>query len=83
MTGEVIPFPRVRNRPWIARHARRMTEMSQEAAERHLRRHLQTMAEALRRMGIPAEVVANQVYSAERAIRAELWRSEMTPGGAA
>ena len=83
MTGEVIPFPRVRNRPWIARHARRMTEMSQEAAERHLQRHLQAMAETLGGMGIHADVVADQVYSAERAIRAELWRSVMTPGGAA
>lgn len=83
MTGEVIPFPRERNRPWIARHARRMPEMSHEAAERHLRRHLHTMAETLRGMDIPAELVANQVYSTECAIRAALWRSEMTPGGTA
>lgn len=60
-----------------------MTEMSPKAAERHLGRHLQTMAETLRGMGIPAEVVADQVYSAEHAIRAELWRSVMTPGGVA
>lgn len=83
MTGEVIPFPRVRSRLCIARRACRMTEMSSEAAERHLRLHLQIMAEPLRGMGTTAEVVADKLYSTECAIRAELWQSVITSGGAA
>lgn len=35
--GRSHPFPRARNRPWVSRHARRMTEKSKDAAERHCR----------------------------------------------
>lgn len=50
--GEVIPFPRVRNRPWAARHARCMRQMGPDAAERHIRRHLGTLAGRLTSISI-------------------------------
>lgn len=83
MSAIVIPFPRVRNRAWIARHARRMTEMSQAAAERHLANHLGIHAATMSKRGFAADVIRAEVQAIEAAIRAELWRVVLTPGGAA
>lgn len=79
----VIPFPRVRNRSFVVRHARRMAAMSQTAGERHLERLLRDQMEISRRRGIPEEVIADEARAVEAAIRAALWSVILFEGGAA
>lgn len=84
MTARVVPFPRVRNREFIRRHARRMTEMNQAAGEKHLQRQLELQMDTMRKRGIPEPIIVAEARAVECAIRAELWRVVMqTPGGAA
>ncbi len=83
MSASVIPFPRVKNRAFITRHAIRMTEMAPDKGEAHLRRLLEQQTEVMRKRGIAEPVIADEARAVEAAIRAELWRVVLTPGGAA
>jgi hypothetical protein len=83
MTARVVPFPRVRNRDFIRRHARRMCEMRQDKGEAHLQRLLDQQMETMRRHGIPEPVILDEARAVECAIRAELWRVVLFEGGAA
>lgn len=66
MTASIIPFPRVKNRAFVTRHAIRMTEMAPEKGEAHLRRLLDQQQEVMRKRGIPESVIAEEA----RAVRA-------------
>lgn len=79
----VVPFPLSRRRPLVAKCARRMTELSADAAEHHLQRLLQQQADTLSRKGVHTDLVVMQVRGLEAAVRAELWRAILAPGGAA
>ncbi|SER58451.1 hypothetical protein SAMN05216548_12715 [Faunimonas pinastri] len=82
-SAEVLPFPAVRRRDFVLRHASRMAQLSHDAGERHLRRQLDIQAETMARRGIIAEMIASEIRALEAAIRAELWLLVLTPGGAA
>lgn len=83
MSAAVIPFPRVRNRVFVTRHAVRMTEMAPDKGEAHLRRLLDQQMDTMRRRGIPEPVIVEEARAVEAAIRAELWRVVIFEGGAA
>lgn len=83
MTAAVIPFPRVRNRAFITRHAIRMTEMAPGKGEAHLRRQIELQMETMRKRGIPEPIIVAEAQAIEAAIRAELWRVVIFKGGAA
>ena len=82
-SAEVIPFPLVRRRDFIIRHAHRMAELREAGAENHLRHQLRVQADVLARRGVLPEVIEEQVSAVEVATRVELARLQATYGGAA
>jgi hypothetical protein len=70
----VVPFPRTRDRRFIARHALRMSSLPQKTAEKHLAHYCNQQAEVMARRGIGPDVIAEHRQALETAIRCELWR---------
>lgn len=83
MPATVTPFPRVRNRPFIGRHARRMTEMNPAASERHLQRQLEIHMDTMRRRGVAEPLIIAEARAVECAIRAAIWHLVILSDGAA
>ena len=81
--AQVLPFPLVRRRDLIRRQARFYADQAPRAAEKNLGHQLQVQADALLRKGVEPEAVQAQVEALQGAIRAEVWRLVLTPGGAA
>jgi hypothetical protein len=71
---KLIPFPQVRRRRFVTRHAIRMASLPRKTAEKILAATLRQQAAAMTRKGIPPAVVERENRSLENAIRAELWR---------
>ena len=74
MSAAVLPFPRVRDRNFLTRHATRMADLEQATAEKHLANQLRIQAETMARSGIAPDLIAREVRSLELAIRGVLWR---------
>jgi hypothetical protein len=80
----VLPFPRVRNRTFVLKHARYIASLSQQAGERYLAQQLDTQAGTMRRRGIDEPWIEDECRRLEVAIRAALWSFILRrPGGAA
>lgn len=81
--AEVVPFPIVRRRAFIQRQASRAAELNQHAGERHIQQQVKVQVDAMRRKGIPEDLIALEVKCMETAIRAALWKAVIdAPGGA-
>jgi hypothetical protein len=81
--AEIVPFPVVRRQAFIQRQAARAAELNQHAGERHIQQQVKVQVDAMRRKGIPEDLIALEVRCMESAIRAALWKAVMsTPGGA-
>jgi hypothetical protein len=83
MPATIIPFPIVRRRDFIRRHAARMAMLPEPTAEKHLAYQIRLQAETMRRRGIAADQITSQVRALETAIRCEPWRVTILEGGAA
>lgn len=83
MSAPVIPFPKTRDRPYVERHARRIAARSAEAGERYLLERLNERHAYLSRRQVAPSLIAQDVAALEAAIRAELWRVVLAPGGVA
>ena len=81
--SRVLSFPRVRHRPFVAKHAANVAEMSEAAGERYLGQQLDVQRQTMLRRGIAPDLVEREVKALELGIRAALWRMVLTPGGAA
>ena len=81
--SRVLPFPRVRHRPFVAKHASNVAAMGETAGERYLGQQLQVQRQTMLKRGIAPDVVDKEVKALELGIRAALWRIVLTPGGAA
>jgi hypothetical protein len=79
----IVPFPLSRRRQLVARCAARMIELDAAAAEKHLQRQVERQREAMHRRSIDQRQIGAQERSFEAAVRAELWRAMLAPGGAA
>jgi hypothetical protein len=74
MSGKLIPFPQIRRRRFVMRHAIRLAGLPHKTAEKLLAATLKQQAAVMARKGIPAAMVERESRSLENAIRAELWR---------
>jgi hypothetical protein len=74
MTSKIVPFPQIRRRRFVARHAIRLAGLPRKTAEKILAATLRQQAETMARKGIPPAVVERESRNLENAIRAELWR---------
>jgi hypothetical protein len=77
--AEIVPFPLIRRKAFIERHARLIAGMGAEAGERHLRRQLLIQFDALERKGVACETIEREVLTLGSAIRAALWKAILTP----
>ncbi|MCB5176775.1 DUF6074 family protein [Microvirga lenta] len=82
MSARVIPFPSVRRRSFVLRHAQHIASLSHSAGEKHLARQLKIQVDAMTRKGVAPELIEQERCALESAIRAELWSLVLTPGGA-
>jgi hypothetical protein len=71
---QLIPFPQIRRRRFVARHAIRLAGLPYKTAEKLLAATLRQQAEVMARKGIPAAVIERENRSLESAIRCEIWR---------
>jgi len=78
----LIPFPAMRQRAFIVKHALRIAQLSPAQSEAYLRRILHFQRQAMRRRGNSETIIARELKRLEGAFRAELWRQILTPGGA-
>ena len=76
--AEVLPFPVVRRRDYVRRQAARMAELSDAAAENHLRAQLSLQAKTMAKKGISSAIIERELRSLEVAIRVLLWRLVLT-----
>lgn len=78
MSARVIPFPLRRRLSFIKRQAVIAVSMRPDAAERYLRRQLQTQSDAMRRKGVSEYQIEIELVSMEQAVRAALmaWRGQ-------
>jgi hypothetical protein len=79
--ASVVPFPQVRRRRFIVKTAARLAAVSPRTAEKLMAATLQQQAVAMRRKGIPAELVEREFQALQAAIRAQLWRAVLVPDG--
>jgi uncharacterized protein DUF6074 len=72
-SSEIVPFPQIRRRRFVMRHAIRLARLPHKTAGKLLAATLRQQAEAMTRKG-PAAVVERESRNLESAIRAEIWR---------
>jgi hypothetical protein len=80
MTAAIVPFPLASRRTMIERQARYASELSLDAAERHIQQQIKVQAESMRRRGIGEDLIARELKCMEGAIRRLLDRA--VSGGA-
>lgn len=84
MSALVVPFPRSRDREFVARHASIMAAASTtEKADAHLRRQLDLQRQTMERRGIDPARIRAELMSIEGNVRAVVWRLLLVSGGAA
>jgi hypothetical protein len=72
--SKIVPFPQIRRRRFVMRHAIRLAGLPHKTAEKLLAATLTQQAEVMARRGIAAAIIEREICSLESAIRAELWR---------
>lgn len=77
----VIPFPLARRRHMIERQARYASELSVDAADRHIQQQIKIQADAMRRRGIDENLIERELKSMGTAIRHALLKNVSTGGG--
>jgi Family of unknown function (DUF6074) len=80
MTAVIVPFPLASRRGMIERQARYASELSLDAAERHIQQQIKVQAESMRRRGIDEDLIVRELKCMEIAIRRLLDRA--VSGGA-
>jgi Family of unknown function (DUF6074) len=78
-SSKIVPFPQIRRRRFVMRHAIRLARLPHKTAEKLLAGTLRQQVEAMARKGIPAAVAERESHNLESAIRAELWRQILRP----
>jgi hypothetical protein len=81
MTSKIVPFPQIRRRRFVVRHAIRLSGLPHKTAEKLLAATLRQQAEVMARKGIPAAIIERESRNLESAIRAELWRQVLLRPG--
>jgi hypothetical protein len=70
-----------RDGEYVRRHVGYVVEMGAEEGEAHIVRNLNCIRRNLEEMGIDRGVIDQEVRSIGAAVRAELWRQILLPGG--
>jgi hypothetical protein len=81
--AKVVPFLLARRRWLILRQAEWFAEQSPSAADANLQRQVQVQRDALLCRGVDPDAAERECRALEVAIRCQVWRLVLTPGGAA
>ncbi len=81
--AEIVPFPLTRRRAFIRRQAARIADVAPKTGQKLLANAVRLQATTMAKRGIGPDVVERECKALECAIRAELWRVVLQPGGAA
>ena len=81
--AEIVPFPLTRRRAFIRKHAARIAAATPVTGEKLLAHALRQQTATMARRGINDDIIEWECKALECAIRAELWRVVLQPGGAA
>lgn len=76
----VVPFPRARNRTYVAKHAKRMAQLPEPTAEMYLEHQIEIQARTMSRRGIAGTMICREKRALRTAIRAELRRLKRSGG---
>jgi hypothetical protein len=77
MSALVLPFPCVRRRGFVLRHAQHIASVSRVTGERYLSCQLKIQLDAMIRRGIAPKLIELELQALEHAIRAELWHRSL------
>lgn len=83
MTAIVVPFPVTRRRHDVQGVAANMLGMRHDRAEAYLRTFTKRLAADLRAKQVDPKLIAAETASLEASVRAALWRTILSRGGAA
>jgi hypothetical protein len=80
-TAKVLLKRPYRDAEYVRRHVDYVVDMSADEGEAHIIRNLQCIRRNLEELGIDRKVIEQEVRSIEGAVRSELWRRILLPGG--
>lgn len=81
-TAKVMLLPgRFRDAAYVRRHVEFVLSRSAEQGEQHVRRNLIALRRNLEDMGVDKIVIDAEVRRVEAAVRAEIWKQVLLPGG--
>ncbi|WP_316185866.1 MULTISPECIES: DUF6074 family protein [unclassified Bradyrhizobium] len=80
--AKVLLLPgRFRDAAYICRHVEFVLTRPAEQGEQHIQRNLNAVRRTLEEMGVDQDAIKAEVQRIEAAVRAELWRQVLLPGG--
>lgn len=80
--AKVVPLPgRFRGLQHIRSHVAYVLTLNAEQGEQHVRRNLKAIRRTLEEMGVDNSAITAEIRGIESAVRAELWRQVLLPGG--
>jgi hypothetical protein len=71
MSAIILPFPILRRRGFIEKHAAHAASMNQDAAVRYIEHQLLVQRDAMRRRDIAENLIARELHRMAAAIRRE------------
>ncbi|MBR0697742.1 DUF6074 family protein [Bradyrhizobium lablabi] len=72
--ADVIPFPVTRRQAFVFKQAEHAALMNPDAGERYVLRQVKVQRDAMRRKGVPEQLIERELRSLENAIRDALQR---------
>jgi hypothetical protein len=80
--GEVVAFPRARDRRFVRKHAANVASMDPRLGERYLAQQLLVQRQTMVRRGIDSDAIETEIRALELVIRAKVWQLVLTGGAA-
>jgi hypothetical protein len=79
---QILPFPLVRRRAFIAKQAAHAALMNPDAGERYVRYQLKIQRDSMLRKGVAEHLIDRELKCLEIAIRTKMVFQHIRPGGA-
>jgi hypothetical protein len=83
MAAKVVPFPSTRRVHFVRRQATSMLSRPPGEAELYLQAAVRRQRATFERKGVAGDLIESDARALEAAIRVAVWRSVLTPNGAA
>jgi len=81
--ARVLPFPSTKRVHFVRRQAEYMLKLRPGEAELYLQAAIQRQRATFEKKGVEADLIESDARALETAVRVAIWRSVITPNGAA